>query len=42
MYPVLDVMKYGNLTIIGTSHIAKQSLEDVERAIVDGKPVEPK
>ena len=31
-------MKYGNLTIIGTSHIAKQSLEDVEKAIVDGKP----
>ena len=31
-------MKYRNLTIIGTSHIAKQSLEDVEKAIVDGKP----
>ncbi|MCH8067257.1 MAG: TraB/GumN family protein [Nanoarchaeota archaeon] len=31
-------MKYGNLTIIGTSHIAKQSLEDVEKAIVEGKP----
>jgi len=31
-------MKYKNLTIIGTSHIAKQSLEDVEKAIVDGKP----
>ena len=31
-------MKYGNLTIIGTSHIAKQSLEEVEKAIVEGKP----
>ena len=31
-------MIYRNLTIIGTSHIAKQSLEDVEKAIVDGKP----
>tara|TARA_Y100000310_G_scaffold342247_1_gene444629 strand:- start:38171 stop:38860 length:690 start_codon:yes stop_codon:yes gene_type:complete len=31
-------MKYRNLTIIGTSHIAKQSLDDVEKAIVDGKP----
>jgi len=31
-------MKYKNLTIIGTSHIAKQSLEEVEQAIVVGKP----
>jgi len=31
-------MNYQNLTIIGTSHIAKQSLEDVEKAIVEGKP----
>jgi pheromone shutdown-related protein TraB len=31
-------MEYENLTIIGTSHIAKQSLDDVEKAIVDGKP----
>jgi len=31
-------MEYRNLTIIGTSHIAKQSLEDVEKAIIDGKP----
>ena len=31
-------MKYKNLTIIGTSHIAKQSLEDVEKAIIEGKP----
>lgn len=31
-------MKYGNLTIIGTSHIAKQSLDDVEREIKEGKP----
>ena len=31
-------MNYKNLTIIGTSHIAKQSLEDVEKAIVGGKP----
>ncbi|MBN4049096.1 TraB/GumN family protein, partial [archaeon AH-315-M20] len=31
-------MKYKNLTIIGTSHIAKQSLEEVERAIEGGKP----
>jgi len=31
-------MNYKNLTIIGTSHIAKQSLEDVEKAIVEGKP----
>jgi len=31
-------MKYKNLTIIGTSHIAKQSLDEVEEAIVKGKP----
>ncbi len=31
-------MDCSNLTIIGTSHIAKQSLEDVERAIEDKKP----
>ncbi|MEK6949883.1 MAG: TraB/GumN family protein [Nanoarchaeota archaeon] len=31
-------MEYTNLMIIGTSHIAKQSLEDVERAIEDKKP----
>ena len=31
-------MNYKNLTIIGTSHIAEQSLEDVEKAIVGGKP----
>ena len=31
-------MIYNNLTIIGTSHIAKQSLEEVEKAIVEGKP----
>ena len=31
-------MDYKNLTIIGTSHIAKQSLEEVEKAIVEGKP----
>jgi len=31
-------MKYKNLTIIGTSHIAKQSLDDVEKAIEHGKP----
>jgi pheromone shutdown-related protein TraB len=31
-------MNYKNLTIIGTSHIAKQSLEDVEKAMVEGKP----
>jgi len=35
---ILINMKYENLTIIGTSHIAKQSLEDVEKAIVEGKP----
>ena len=31
-------MQYKNLTIIGTSHIAKQSLEEVEEAIEQGKP----
>ena len=31
-------MNYKNLTIIGTSHIAKQSLDDVEKAIEVGKP----
>ena len=31
-------MNYNNLTIIGTSHIAKQSLDDVEKAIEVGKP----
>ena len=31
-------MNYKNLTIIGTSHIAKQSLDDVETAIEHGKP----
>jgi len=31
-------MKYRNLTVMGTSHIAKQSLEDVKKAIEEGKP----
>ena len=31
-------MKYKNLTIIGTSHIAKQSLDEVEKSINDIKP----
>ena len=31
-------MKYKNLEIIGTSHIAKQSMEDVEKVIEEGKP----
>ncbi len=31
-------MNYKNLTIIGTSHIAKQSLEDVEKEIENKKP----
>ena len=31
-------MNYKNLMIIGTSHIAKQSLEDVEKAIEGWKP----
>ena len=31
-------MKYKNLTIIGTSHIAKQSLDEVKRTIEEEKP----
>ena len=31
-------MKYRNLTLVGTSHIAKQSLEDVRRVIETEKP----
>ena len=31
-------MEYGNLTIIGTSHIARQSLKDVEEAIIKKNP----
>jgi pheromone shutdown-related protein TraB len=31
-------MKYKNLTILGTSHIAKQSLEEVEKTIIELKP----
>jgi len=31
-------MKYKNLTIIGTSHIARQSLEEVKSAIEKIKP----
>jgi pheromone shutdown-related protein TraB len=31
-------MKYKNLNIIGTSHIAKQSLEEVEKFIEEKKP----
>ena len=31
-------MKYKNLTLIGTSHIAKQSLNDVENNITNLKP----
>jgi len=31
-------MKYKNLILIGTSHIAKQSLEEVEKAIKEKKP----
>ena len=31
-------MKYKNLTLIGTSHIAKQSLDEVKQAIEDEKP----
>ncbi len=31
-------MKYRNLTIIGTSHIAQQSLDEVKKAIEDEKP----
>lgn len=31
-------MKYNNLTLIGTSHIAKQSLDEVDNAITQLKP----
>ncbi|MBW2965502.1 TraB/GumN family protein [Candidatus Woesearchaeota archaeon] len=31
-------MRYKNLILIGTSHIAKQSLEEVERVVKDKKP----
>ena len=31
-------MKYKNLTIIGTSHIAKQSIQEVEKTIDEEKP----
>ena len=31
-------MKYRNLTIIGTSHIARQSVEEVRKAVEEGKP----
>ena len=31
-------MRYKNLTLLGTSHIAKQSLREVEDAIKKGKP----
>ncbi len=31
-------MRYNNLIIIGTSHVAKQSLEEVESAINKEKP----
>lgn len=31
-------MRYKNLTIIGTSHIAKQSLDEVERTVAELKP----
>jgi pheromone shutdown-related protein TraB len=31
-------MKYKNLTVVGTSHIAKQSLEEVGKIILEGKP----
>jgi len=33
-----NIMRYKNLTIIGTSHIAKQSLDEVKEAIEEGKP----
>src|SRR3989338_3266228 len=37
--PVIsNVMDYKNLTIVGTSHIAKESLEEVEKTIEDIKP----
>ena len=31
-------MKYKNLTIVGTSHIAKQSMDEVKKAIENEKP----
>jgi len=31
-------MQFKNLTIIGTSHIAKQSLQEVKKAILEDKP----
>jgi len=31
-------MRYRNLEVIGTSHIAQQSLDEVKKAIEDGKP----
>ena len=31
-------MRYKNLNIIGTSHIAKQSIENVKKAIIEEKP----
>lgn len=34
----ISIMKYKNLTIIGTSHIAKQSLDEVKKAIEEEKP----
>ncbi len=34
----ISIMKYKNLTIIGTSHIAKQSLDEVKTAIEEEKP----
>jgi pheromone shutdown-related protein TraB len=36
--PISKAMNYKNLMIIGTSHIAKQSLEDVKKAIEGWKP----
>lgn len=35
---IIDIMEYKNLTIIGTSHIARQSLEEVEAAITKKNP----
>lgn len=34
----INTMEYKNLTIIGTSHIAKQSMEEVEKSIREIKP----
>lgn len=31
-------MKYRNLTLVGTSHVARQSVNDVKRTIKEGKP----